>query len=74
MKGAQRESSHFTVTDCGSLTVTNIDENGEQHFFKVTKRLVLNSNFIVIEKMEHAPYQILSNSENVGISYAQVES
>ena len=71
MKDARRESSHFTLADCGSLAVTNVTETGDVHFFRVTKRLVLNSTFIVIEDLEHAPYKINNISSQVGLSFAQ---
>lgn len=69
MQGGQSESSHFTLADGGSLFVTNVDRSGKVHFFRVTKRLVLNSTFIVIEEREHSPYKIDNLSSHVGISY-----
>ena len=33
--------------------------------------MILNSNFIVIEELQHAPYKIDNLSSQVGVSYAQ---
>lgn len=69
--GAVRTTASFTLADCGSLAVTNVTESGEKIFFRVTKRIVLNSNFIIVEDMEHAPYKIDNLCSDVYLSYFQ---
>ena len=67
--GAVRETAHFSLADCGSLEVTNITQDGARHFFRITKRMVLNSNFIIIEDMNNAPYKIDNLSSDLNLSY-----
>ena len=71
IKGAMRTSAPFSLADCGGLSVTNITKDGEKKFFRVTKRIVLNSNFIILEDMEHAPYKIDNLCKDVHMSYFQ---
>ena len=51
--------------------MTNVDAGGERKFFRVTKRMVLNSNFIIIEDKKHAPYKIDNLCQDVYLSYFQ---
>ena len=71
VRDAQRASSPFSLAECGTLAVTNLDERGHKKFFRVTKRMVLNSNFIIVEDMEHSPYKIDNLCQNLYLSYFQ---
>ena len=69
--GADQPTAHFNLADCGSLAVTNITQDGAKHFFRITKRMVLNSNFIIIEDMSNAPYKIDNLCSDLHMSYFQ---
>ena len=71
VEGATRASAPFTIADCGSISVTNMTQDGGTYFFRVTKRLILNSTFIIIDDMERAPYKIDNLSSDVSIKYYQ---
>lgn len=79
MPNALRSSAPFRISDCGSLSVTNVLEvvvDGRRElvkrFFRVTKRILLNSTFVIMEDMEHAPYLIDNLCQRMHISYIQV--
>ena len=75
LSGGTRASAPFPIADGGSLAVTNIASDGAtKQFFRVTKRMVLNSNFIIIEDMAYAPYKIDNLSKQIFIRYAQTGS
>jgi len=67
--GAAEASTPFTIADCGSLSVTNRTIDGGRYYFRITKRVVLNSTFIIIEDMANAPYKIENLSDQVSISF-----
>lgn len=46
--------------------------DGAKNFFQVTKRMVLNSTFVIIEDMKNAPYKIDNLSADLHIDYLQV--
>ena len=69
--GATQASAPFTLADCGSLAVTNLTADGTTHFFRVTKRMLLHSTFIIIEHMPYAPYKIDNLSSDLYLSYTQ---
>ena len=70
--GTAEATTPFTIADCGSLAVTNKLHDGRIYYFRVTKRVVLNSTFIIIEDMVNAPYKIDNLSEVVSVSFFQV--
>jgi len=70
--GASKPSAPFTIADCGTISLTNVTLDGARHFFRVTKRMVLNSTFIIVEDLENAPYKIDNLSKRVFVSYFQV--
>ena len=70
--GANEASQPFTIADCGSLSVTNLTRDNNRYYFRITKRMVLNSTFIIIEDLQYAPYKIDNLSNVVSISYFQV--
>ena len=72
VQNAIKATSPFTLANCGSIDVTNVKSDGVKHFFKVTKRIVLNSNFIIIEDMVKAPYKIDNLCQDLFIGYSQV--
>jgi len=67
--GVAEATTPFTIADCGSLSVTNKKKDGNRIYFRVTKRVVLNSTFIIIEEMVNAPYKIENLSDRVYASY-----
>ena len=43
--------------------------DGKKIYFRITKRVLLNSTFIIIEESANAPYKIDNLSQRVHMSY-----
>jgi hypothetical protein len=51
-------SADFTLHDAGVMSVQNLNTKGDKRFFKVTKKNLYGSVFIIIEDLVHPPYLI----------------
>lgn len=51
-------SAEFELQDAGVLSVQNLTASGDKRFFKVTKKNLYGSVFIIIEDLVHPPYLI----------------
>ena len=56
------------------MAVSNIMEQTRKKFFRVTKRVILNSNFIIIEDMPNAPYKIDNLCKDLHIDFYQFDA
>jgi len=63
-------SQSFSISDAGTISVFTKPPQGRQKFFKVTKRNVLNSMFVIIQDMKQPPYKIVNNCKDITVKYA----